>query len=290
MEQEYIDLHFHSYYSGGVFSPKEVIKLARRFNIKVMALADHNTVAGVKEFLIAAGEAKIIGISAVELYTAWRQKKLHLLGYFIDTENSWLKASLEELCSKRRRKIEESLFHLEKTGFTFNMDNLWNTKSHYLDFGQIIKWLQKDPKNAAKIKKDLKTDDPNFFAIINHYFKKPAKTRLEETSLPARRAINIIKQAGGMAVLAHPGQQLSWNQDYIIQELKELGISGLEIISPYHNWHQVEHYQRLAKKLKLKVTGGSDFHTPLADKSRHAITLQWQWQRVPISFYHNLVN
>lgn len=286
--EKYIDLHIHSTYSEGTLTPRQIVEKAKRHNLKVLSLTDHNTVSGVNDFLVLCKKAGIVGIPGVELYVSWRGRVFHILAYFIDHQNNWLRVTLDELCAKRYKEVEKISFNLKKQGFEFDFENLRSTGSDYIGFGQIIAHLEKFPKNIKKIQRDLKTKDPEFFDVINHYFRKKRGTHLEETAMPIKDAMLMIKKAGGMAVLAHPAKHLKWEQDYIILEMKKMGLKGIELLSPYHTWHQVEHYQKFAKKNGLKITGGSDLHSNIPKKEATLIFSQWDYHKVPYSMYTKL--
>lgn len=286
---KYTDLHFHSIYSEGSLTPNEIITIAKSHGVRAMALTDHNTIAGVNDFLFHAKKHGIEAIPGVEMYAKWRRNIYHILGYNFNPENSWLKASLEELCADRIREVENALYIVQKKGLKVDMNDMWTTKSHYIGFGQILRWLEKYPKNKKRFKKDLKTDTPGFFDVINYYFKQGRKPLLNETALPVKTVFAMITKAGGIPVLAHPGKQLTWEQDKVIEQLKNLGLKGLEVISPHHNWSEVEHYLYIAKRLNLKITGGSDFHSPLLYKGKHAIKYQWQYQKPPYNLFQQLM-
>ena len=285
---KYIDLHIHSTYSEGTLTPRQIVEKAKKYNLKALSLTDHNTVSGVSDFLVLCKKAGIHGIPGVELYATWRGQTFHILGYFIDTQNDWLRVTLEELCAKRYREVETMSFHLKKQGFSFDFDKLKNTGSDYVGFGQIIQHLESFEKNVKKMQRDMKTKEPEFFDVINRYFKRKRGPSLEETSIPIKEAMLLIKKAGGMAVLAHPAKHLKWEQDYIIQEMKDMGLKGIEVLSPYHTWHQIEHYQKVAKKLRLKITGGSDLHSEIPREDATLIRTQWDYQRIPYSVYEKL--
>lgn len=286
--EKYIDLHTHSTYSEGTLTPRQIVEKAKEYNIKALALTDHNTVNGVSDFIVLCDKAGIKGIPGVELYASWRGITLHILGYFIDIQNHWLRVTLEELCAKRYKDIEAMAFHMKKDGFILDLDALWKTGSDYIGFGQIVAWMEKHPKNIRKMQRDLKTKNPNFFDVINFYFRKKRGPRLEETSVPMKDAMAMIVKSGGVPVLAHPAKHLTWQQDYIILELKKMGLAGIEVLSPYHTWHQIEHYQRVAKQHRLKMTGGSDLHSLIPKKDTKYVQLPWDYHKVPYAMYEQL--
>jgi len=279
----YVDLHCHSHYSDGIHGPKDILARAKRLNISVVSLTDHNTVAGLPE---ARGEAKrrnIAFISGIELYIRYKRYRLHVLGYGFDPHNEELLITLEKLRKRRIADIHRSLTALKATGFVCNVERLFDTPSHYIGLGRIIGILILSPNNREKMRKDFRLEEgmPDFFSIINRYFKKERKTRLEETALSAKDAIRLLRRAGAVTVLAHPGHHLSWREDTIISELKILGLQGIEAYSPYHNWHQVAHYQQLAVAQRLFVTGGTDFHVETTYRIPEMLESAGEYFKVP---------
>ena len=284
---KYIDLHLHSIYSEGTLSVTELIRQAKKYNISVLSLTDHNTIAGVEEALRVGRRENVKVIPGVEIYTNLNKHHLHLLGYNFNIYCSELQKTLDKLAHRRINDIEKIFVVLKKKGFKINDKRLFNTPSRYIGFGQIITELKKSPQNLKKIKADLKTNEPYFFDIINRYFGKKRAAYLPETHMPIKKAIELIHHAGGLAILGHPSQQISWN-DELIKKLKKLGLDGIEVLSPYHSWHTIEHWQIVAKQLKLVITGGSDFHTYLPDPPNALIKKQWQYFKVPYSVYTQL--
>ena len=284
---KYIDLHFHSIYSEGGYSIPKLFTEAKKNNLSVLSLTDHNTITGVEEALRIGQRENIKVIPGVEIYTSFGKHNLHLLGYNFNIYCSELQKTLDKLAHQRLSDIEKSFAILRKKGFKINEKRLFDTPSRYLGFGHIIAELKKFPQNMKIIKQNLKTKEPYFFDIINKYFGPKTKSYLPETSIPIKRAIELIHHAGGLAVLAHPSQQIGWN-DKLVEKLVKMGLDGLEILSPYHSWHNIEHWQNVANKLKLVITGGSDFHGPLPDAQNLVIQNQWQYFKVPYSVYTNL--
>ena len=179
-------------------------------------------------------------------------------------------------------------------GFKINSSKLQKLPSKYCGFKHLNDIIMADPKNRARIKKEIKPqfNEPTLFEFINFYFAEGKIAFVPEMHMKINTAdaIAAIRNAGGLPVLAHPGQQLSWQDDHLISKLKNAGLRGLEVISPYHTWHQTEHYQKLANNLNLIITGGSDFHGDLADKTLKTqfVHNAWDYFRVPFAVYENL--
>lgn len=287
-KQIFIDLHMHSYYSDGKFSPKEIMGKAKKANFKVMSLTDHDTIKGVPEAIFYGKKFGIKIIPGIEFYTSFENKNLHILGYGIDINNRELIDALKNIQKKHLQKVEKSVTNLKKIGFKIEFAEVLKTKSEYIGLDHIVSLLWKTPSNVQKIKEDLKTPYLTLPVIAAQYFipKKPAYLPLE--TIPAETAISIIKKSGGVPVLGHPGQQLSWRDDNLIGKLKQNGLMGMEVFSPYHNWHQVEHYQKLAAYSNLLMTGGSDFHGDLPLEKGEIVKNQWDYFKVPYQVYLNL--
>lgn len=283
--EKFIDLHLHSIYSEGALSPEQLIKRALKNNRVAIAIADHNTIAGSKILLkIALKNLRVL--SGVEIYTKYKKQNFHLLGYNFNLQNEEFNSVLTELEKKHLKAVKKCLKNFNKIGFLIDEEGVLNTPSHYIGHGHIVHQLEKNPKNLKKLQKFIQPDGRlSFFLVVNAFLTKDRPAYLEETDLPVDQAIKLIKKAGGIPVLAHPGQQLSWERDYYIKILKAMGLQGLEVISPYHNWGQIEHYQKMALNLNLAITGGSDFHCDINFTSRELIKNQWDYFKVPYQIF-----
>lgn len=284
MTKSYIDLHCHSIYSGGCFTPRQLIQLAKQENIKVISLTDHNTIAGIKELLQAASQAGIKALPGVEIYATYKRKLLHLLIYNFNLNNNWLSQTLKKLCQKRIKLINHSIEQLKKHGF--KMKSFSFSDFHYPDLTVITNQLI-NKYNLAKVKKITRKKLPDLFTLINTFLVKGKTAYLPEVGLPIDKVLRLAKKINGLPVLAHPGQQLHWSEDNLILELKKQGLKGLEVFTPYHNWHQIEHYQELARQHKLLITGGSDSHCDIPQKNL-LITRATDYFKVPISIFNKL--
>jgi len=284
--QKAIDLQMHSHYSDGSKSPTELVKILRLKKIVVAALTDHNTIHGQYEFEAAAKKYKIKTIPAVEIYTTYKTKKLHLLGYNININNTRLHDELRETQVKRKKLIEELVPKLKKVGLTLNISELFAQPATYIGIANILRTMEKMPKNKTVIRKALKKQQYDFFEVYNKFFAKNCKCFLPEVSLPMKNALELIKHAKGIPVLSHPGWQLGFRDDHIIYELKKMGLRGIECFSSHHNWDQTAHYLNLAKQQKLIATGGSDYHGDLPGD--FIIENYYEYTSLPYEIYGNI--
>jgi len=279
----YLDLHFHSYRSDGLLSPAAVIKKAKSAGCRVVSLTDHNGIAGIAEAKKTAQRLGMTYLNGIEVYSVLQKKRLHILGYNFDPQSRALNQLLATITEKHQQRIGKILSQAKSMGFVINRKKLNKTKSAYLGWGEIIDNLRLHPQNRQKIAKDIRPQ-ADLFAVINQYFSHGKKGFVAPIDWPADKVIQTLKNAGGIVVLAHPGQQLSWRDDGLIAQLKKMGIQGIEAFTPYHNWHQVMHYQRLAHDLKLIVTGGTDYHGDVED-SRLLLKKQWDYFTIPVKIY-----
>jgi len=281
--ERYIDLHVHSIHSDGPLSCRQIIAKAKKYKIAVLSLCDHQVIDGNREIAPLAEKNNIRAVPGLELYTHYHGKSLHLLGYNFDLKNRALNNVLASLQNEQRKNFEKSIDNLQKLGFQINRQKILQIKTKFPGVLHLLQELEKNPKNIAKMKKNL-GKNYGFFNKIFYYFAKGKPAHLPLPRLKIKDAIRLIKLAGGIPVLAHPGQQLTFEQDYIIEELTKAGLSGLEFLSPYHNWRQNEHYQQMCQRLKLAATAGSDFHSDIEGQS---IKNQWDYFKAPYSIYSN---
>lgn len=285
----YIDLHVHSHWSEGALSCRELLDYAQRCSFSVIALTDHNVIDGVPELEQLAKPYRIKTLPGVELYVQHHGRDLHLLGYGFRPGQTPLAAQLRKLQALHHQDITRTLSTLERRGYLVNEKRLFSGPSRYLGAVHLLKEIESFPANRRKIERALTTAQRNYFQKVYFFFGKTGLAPLPQPSLPAEKAIGIIKQSGGLAILAHPGQQLTFEQDSIIYELILAGLDGLEVLSPYHNWHQIEHYQKMTIEKKLLLTGGSDYHTDIDYMKHVLVKRQWDYFKVPYAVYKELL-
>ncbi len=282
---KYIDLHLHSYYSDGFYSPKDLIKKVKKESFSIISLTDHQVIDGIDEAKKEAKKYKIKVINGVEINTKFKDKSLHLLGYNFDIKNKELNLTLRKMQEKRKKNVEEALKLLENQGFKIKKEKIFQTQSKDIGVGLIIDYLKRG-WNLKKIKNDFKLKNGQILTlpeIYLKYFLKDKKTILPAVEITFEKAVSLIKKAGGIVILAHPSQQLSWRDDFLFPILKKKGLDGIEAISSHHNWSNIEHYQKIAKELNLLITIGSDYHGDLPEKWKFPIKSLWQYFKVKLN-------
>ncbi len=246
------DLHSHSNKSDGSFSPAELVEYAKKNSIKVLALTDHDTIDGIGEAVESGKKIGINVIAGVEVSVDFKPGSMHICGYNVDTDNSYLNDKLKSAQDSRKNRSGMIIDKLKSAGFYITPDEIKKvagsgriSRSH---FAQIM--VEKGYVGTVE-------------EAFDKYLAKGASCYVERVRLNIREAVKMIKEAGGKAVLAHPVQlKLESDEEYIrkFAELKEIGIEGIEAFSTYHSEEENQKFRQMAKELDLFVTGGSDFH------------------------------
>jgi len=253
MSVESVDLHCHSTASDGTFAPEDVVRLAKRSNLVGLALTDHDTIAGLPA---AAAEAKTLGLlflPGIEISCTYPQPgTMHLLGYGIDPDSPVLRDMTRGLIEARDNRNPRIVARLNELGVAITMADVEAEAN-----GGVVG----RPHIAAVLVRK------GYVSAIKHAFDKylgqGANAYFDKERLAPRRAIELIKQSGGLVVLAHPVQLRTENDAQLqraIKDLVDMGLDGLEVIHSDHDAALVEKYIRLADRYHLLKTGGSDFH------------------------------
>lgn len=246
-----IDLHTHTTASDGALTPEELLLEADRRGLAVIAITDHDTTAGLREVAGRLDEFGVWVVAGIEISATDRVTghSVHVLGYGIDIDHPDLETVLSEIRARRTRYAEEMVARLGRAGWRLTWEEVLAQargtavyKVHILraliDRGDIPGW------DAA----------PEAYRLL---FKGNGPARLQETYLEPAEAVELVRAAGGIPVLAHPGQFA--NHD-LLSGLVSLGISGVEAFYPEHAPEVVAALVSFAEERKLLVTGGSDYH------------------------------
>lgn len=261
----YIDLHMHSNFSAdGEFSPKRLIEMCHRKGLKVVALADHNSIRGIPEAIRTAKTYGISVIPAIEMDCTYHDVNLHILGYGIH-EDTRYDVYEEDLERQERSSADERLAHLEKLGIVFHKERIRELSGGGIVTGEILAEVAMEiPENKTHplmipyYEGGARSDNP----YVNFYWDLCAKGKpayVPITYMSLTEAVSLIMDTGGVPVLAHPGQNIGLSIELLEGILSE-GIMGIEAYSNYHDELTRAHYLKETRKRRLFVTAGSDFH------------------------------
>lgn len=246
-----LDLHLHTNHSDGSFAPTEVLELAHKAGVTALAITDHDITMGIPEATLTGQRLGIEVIPGIEISSTFGDSELHMLGYFLDWQDAQLNQRLTTLRDSRHRRNPQIVERLQSLGIDITYDEvraLAGTDS--VGRPHIARVLMEKQVVAS-----AKEAFDRFFAN-----GKPAYVPRDLPS-PAE-AIQWIKAAKGLAVLAHPTwvKTTEGTLTDLARQLKADGLDGVEVHYSTHTARQTRDYLSLAKQLSLLVTGGSDFH------------------------------
>lgn len=242
------DLHTHSIYSDGLLTPFQLLEKTKEVGLEGIALTDHDSVKGLPEFLKIGKDQGIIVIPGVELSTEYQGTESHILGYGINYHDPKLLSCLNRVLLSRKVRAERILYLLARQGIKLAwQDIMKDAPGGFIGRFQIYRAM----KEKGYIDEDR---DKKAF----HYYLGPQGVAyVPHHELSSIEAIKLIKEVGGVSVLAHPGRSA---QHKMIKFLADNGLEGIEVFYPEHTPAMIKEYQLLAEQLGLLVTGGSDFH------------------------------
>lgn len=242
------DLHTHTTASDGTFTPTENIRRAIEKGLGAIAITDHDTIFGIEEAMAEASRYKHFQcIPGIEISTMYKNQDIHVLGYFIDYKDEKFLSALTSLTSVRDQRNTMILKKLNELGINIEESEL-EAKRHgegNVGRGHIAEIL---------MEKGIVKSLPEAF---DKYLGKGKAAYAIPKRISPVEAVEIIKKAKGVPVLAHPG---IYEADELIPLLCQNGLVGLECCHPDHTKEQVMYYENLAEKYKLIKTAGSDFH------------------------------
>jgi predicted metal-dependent phosphoesterase TrpH len=248
-----IDLHIHSTNSDGSEEPPDLVSDGVKAGLTAMALTDHDTMDGVGDFLDACRKENMTGIAGIEISGDVGDSggTLHILGYGIDPDNPEVAESLQKVRDGRQWRNEQILEKLNGLGLELEWAEVEACSGE--DVIGRVHFAQ------ALINRGYVSSVPEAF---EKYLSKDAPAYVNRYRLYPDEAVRIIRAAGGVAVVAHP---FTWEEDIAELEkglvrLRQAGLYGIEAMHSDHTNEQTVALLRLAKKLGLQTTGGSDFH------------------------------
>ncbi|QEM67870.1 PHP domain-containing protein [Geobacter sp. FeAm09] len=248
-----IDLHVHSSFSDGAFTPSHLVELAATAGLRAIAIADHDTVAGVAEGIAAGAKRGIEVIPAIELSVQFKAyKDVHLLGYGIDWGDQGLLDQLHRLREQREHRSHDILAAVN--------ERLAGEGRAAIGFEEVGRHAR-DAIGRPHIARAM--IGRGYVDSVEEAFRRYlVPCNVPKRYWPMDDAIATIRRLGGVAVLAHPTSVSTLRPELrtIIAELAGLGLDGVEVFNNLALAEEMAVLQRIAGDLGLVVTGGSDFH------------------------------
>ncbi|WP_026881477.1 PHP domain-containing protein [Clostridium akagii] len=277
-----IDLHVHSYMSDGTFSPKEIVSLAVKTNVKAISLTDHDSVDGINEAYKSARDLNVDFINGVEISSLYKDKrKLHILGLGIDIKSSNFLKPYTKMKLAREGAIKSILQVIKLKGIDIDINDLkQNSVNKYLDRYDIHKYF---------IRYGISYNSQE---IWDKYLD-PIPYGKDEL-FTTEEAIDIIKNSGGLSFLAHYNKNIGLNgltkaqMEVNIKYLIDMGLRGIERYYPSYSEEDNEFLDYIIDKYGIEFSGGTDFH----GENRPEISLGTGYgnMSIPYSVYENIKN
>jgi predicted metal-dependent phosphoesterase TrpH len=247
-----VDLHVHSNNSDGAFPPEEVARLARDAGLDGIALTDHDSTAGYPAARDAGERIGLRVIPGSEISAVYEGSSVHILGYFLDTENPKL---VSELGAIRDDRVWRAKGMIEKL----------NALGVPITFEQVRAIAQGESivrPHVAQAMVDLGVISSTVDAFTPDWILEGGRAYVEKKALTPEAAVALIGEAGGVAVIAHPvwHPKTPEGQQELIELLASLGLAGIEVDHPDHDPPTRARFRALGDRLGLVATGSSDYH------------------------------
>jgi predicted metal-dependent phosphoesterase TrpH len=255
------DLHTHTLASDGTQTPAANVRMAKEAGLCAIAITDHDTVSGIAEAIVEGSELGIEIVPGVEISTVAGNQDIHVLGYYMDVRDALFLKRLESLRETRNQRNEMMLERLRQLGLDITMEEVLReveaTKSEGDTVGR--------PHIAAILLKK------GYVASISEAFErflgKDGQAYVNPPRIEPAAAVAWIHEAGGSAVLAHPG---IYHDDALVEQIIRGGIDGIEVYHSDHSPADEARYLALAERHGLLFTAGSDFHGERGGEVFHA--------------------
>ncbi|HMC36868.1 MAG TPA: PHP domain-containing protein [Actinomycetota bacterium] len=255
-----IDLHVHTLYSDGTFSPGEAIRVARERELQTVAITDHDTIDGLPEAFQAGAEAGVRVVPGVEFSTVHDGEGIHVLAYYMDLEDAAFLDELGRLRADRLSRAERMVEKLQDLGYPVTIERVREIAAG----GTVVR------PHVARAMVEAGVVPSVQDAFSDRFIGTGGPAYVEKHALDPVVAMALIHRAGGVCVLAHPG---TWREAdpvpmEFIRELIEAGLDGIEARHPEHTPELEARFVSLAEGAGIFWTGSSDCHGTLYDPVR----------------------
>lgn len=259
------DLHLHTRHSDGTYTPAELVEAAVGHGLSAIALTDHDTLEGCAEVGRLAARAGIGFLAGTEITADLHGRELHILGYLVDPCHAGLREALDGAQKVRQDRVREMVARLNAIGIPLAAE-------------AVVELAACRAPGRPHVARALVAGGhcTNLDEAFDRYLKKNRPGWVPKWKMSAQRAVELIHEAGGIAVMAHPGLN---HDDGVIERLAGFGLDGLECHHPKHGPAAVGKYLEMARVFGLLVTGGSDCHG--RSKNRPTMgTVRLAWEHV----------
>ncbi len=250
-----IDLHCHTTASDGLATPEDLVRVASERGVDIIAVTDHDTVAGVRPAVAAGERAGVRVVPGIELSTRHDGREVHLLGYFIDVEDDGLKRALLQMRDQRRQRAVQIVEKLQGLGLEITMADVDEQAGGDVVARPHIARALMARGHVASVRE----------AFDGGLIGDGGRAFVPRQAISTVSAIELVRSAGGVSVVAHPGVSHHEGEvrpipDEVVDVLVSAGVSGLEVDHPDHPPLVRDHLMVLVEGFGLVQTGGSDWH------------------------------
>jgi len=248
-----VDLHSHSTVSDGLLAPRQLVRYAAEQGVDVLALTDHDDVAGLAEAREEATAQGIRFVSGTEISVTWRRRTIHIVGLRIDETNAALQAGLARLRASRFERARRIAAELDRIGIAGSLEGAAAYASeHIISRTHFARFLI-EQGHAADMR-----------GVFKKYLIKGKPGYVEHIWAELHEALEWIHGAGGIAVIAHPGRYDLGPTllRELFTEFRDLGGRAVEVVSGSHSPDEFHRFAELAKTFGLLASRGSDYHGP----------------------------
>jgi len=240
-----VDLHTHTTHSDGFHSPEELIKIAKSRGIRAVSITDHDAISAYTEAHSFGKKIGVEVIPGVELSIDIGGSEVHILGYLFNPKDKDLKAYLKFFRDERYRRACKIIEKLKALGFNLDIDEIeLATKHSAIGRPHIAKLLLS--KGYVK----------SYLEAFNKFIGNGRPAFEKKVHLSPQSAFKIIKDAGGISFIAHPGKM----PEPLLKDLIDAGVDGIEVFHPSHSLRLINFYKGIVNEFYLLSSGGSDFH------------------------------
>lgn len=246
-----IDLHTHTSASDGTYRPAELVELARQLGLTALAITDHDCVDGLEEGLARGQELGLTVIPGVEISVEWQGREMHILGYYVDYQQPEFMEALAQLREFRDQRNPRMVAKLQELGIDITLAEVEARAQ-----GQVV---GRPHFAAVLLEKGVVSSVAEAF---DRYLARGGLAYVPKERLTPRQGIELIRQAGGLPVLAHP-RYLKLEEGALtelVRELKTFGLAGIEAYYSENSEEDTALALAVARAEGLLSTGGTDFH------------------------------
>jgi hypothetical protein len=259
-----VDLHTHTTASDGTLSPRELVQAAVRYRVAVLAITDHDSTEGLAEALAeAARHPPLTIVPGLEINCDVEGAEIHVLGYFIEYQAPWFQEFLREQRAERVARVHRIAERLGELGMP-------------IDPAEVFAIVREGSPGRPHIARVMVTRGyvRSVREAFDRYLNANGPANVPRRRLTPVDAVRVIRRAGGVPVLAHPGLA---DRDELIPELVAAGLMGIEAYYAEHSAAQTLGYLELCRRHDLVATGGSDYHGPQSGRSNPPGTPSVPW-------------